>query len=220
MSKFCSRWFVAILALIGVLAATQVVSAQGRRGFGRYFAVPANLASLDEVQRDLEMNDEQRTKAGEIYSQLRSDRRNLWQQGPGEDTWQQMDQLNQEATEKVLALLNEPQQNRLLGITVQQMGARALGDPAIVHSLNLDDGQKAKLQEVRASNREAMQNAFMDYSHLSDEERRAKFAQLADEGDEKLMGALTDQQRQHFEDMKGSPIDVDLSPLFPNRGGN
>lgn len=211
-----SKRVVVVVGMILVLGMSQAASAQR----GRRFVVPASLASLEQVQNELNFSDEQKAKANEIAEKLRSDRRDLFQQGFSEDTRQKMQQLGSEASAKVFALLDDAQSKRLMGISFQVMGARVLNDPIFCETLNVTEEQGAKLDEVRAANQEDLQNAFMDYSHLSGEERRAKFSEIADKGDEKLLAVLTDEQRQQLEDMKGAPLDVDLSPLFPRRRGN
>ena len=218
MARFYIRGVVALVFLAEVLVVAQDARAQGRR---RFFAVPiADLASLEQVQNELKLSDEQKTKAGEIADQFRKDRRDLFQQGFSEETRQKMEQLNHDSTVKVLEILDDAQRVRLTGIYVQVNGVRALNEPVITKALNFTEEQNKKLAEVNEANREAFRSVFGDSDGQSREERQAKFAKLADEGEQKMMDVLTPEQKQQFEQLKGEPIDVDTSSLRPGRRGN
>jgi hypothetical protein len=218
MARYEVRWVVALAVLAEVLVVTHDVQAQGRR---RFFAVPiADLASLEQVQNDLKLSDEQKTKTSEIANQFRSDRRDLFQQGFSEETRQKMEQLNHDATVKVLEILDDTQRGRLTGIYIQVNGVRALNEPVVTEALKFTEEQNKKLAEVNEATREAFRSVFSDSDGQSREERQAKFAKVADEGEQKMMDVLTPEQKQQFEQLKGEPIDVDTSSLRPGRRGN
>jgi len=227
MARQLNKGLVVVVGLVMVSALAQSASAQrgGGRGFGRLFngTAKAQLATLDEVQADLKLTDEQKTQIAEINDKLREDRRGLFGSGFGQfnQIRADMDKLNSEASAEVDAKLDDTQKQRLQEIAIQVNGAAALNDPSVVGQLNLSDEQKKKLEDVRAENSKAVEDAMSDFGDLSREERRDKFRTLAETSDSNLLGVLTDEQKKKFDEMKGTEIDVDLSPLFgrgrPNR---
>ena len=211
-----------VLVGIGLLAAmVQPAWAQrggGRRGFGRLFGVPkAQLATLDEVQAELKMKDEQKTRSTEINDQLRSDRRDLF--GSGFESIQRNPPAAGSTESggvpgRGRAIWMMRRSKRLQEIAIQVNGPAALNDPSVVEQLKLTDEQKTKLEEARGENNKALEDAMLDAGQQSRDERRERFRKLADTADEKLLGVLTDEQKTQFDAMKGVEIEVDLSPLF------
>jgi Spy/CpxP family protein refolding chaperone len=207
------------LALVTVMA--QVASAQpgGRRG-GGFGMLSMRLATFDQVQSDLKMTDDQKAKVAEIDDQLRSSRDELFQQRP-EDfnaAMEKMDKLNRGAADKLSDVLDKGQLKRLAGIDVQVSGPQALNDPIVVDQLSLSDEQKTKLAQARAESRQAMHDSMGQWQDLSREERHEKFSEVMDQQGKKLMAVLTPEQQTEFEQLKGEPIDIDMSQLFPGRG--
>jgi hypothetical protein len=226
MNCYLAKGWVVWAGLAFLAATTQLALAQpgGGRGFGGGMGAPvakARLATLSEVQADLKLNDDQKSKISAISDQLVSDTRAMFGGGGGDpgEMRSKMEQLNKDSSAKVDALLEAPQQKRLQEIAIQVNGPNALNDPAIAQSLQLTDDQKKKLEDARQGNFQAMRDAFADMGQMSREERQAKRDELRKAADEKLLGILTDQQKTEFEGLKGTPLTVDLSPLRPQRGG-
>ncbi|HEY4233388.1 MAG TPA: hypothetical protein VGM76_08170 [Lacipirellulaceae bacterium] len=224
MTQFFAKSWVGLAALAILAMATQPAVAQrgGGRGFGMGMrpVARAQLATLSEVQTELKESDEQKSKIKEISDQLTSDRQGLY--GGGGDRTEAMkkaDQLNNDASAKVDALLDSPQQKRLLEISIQVNGVSTLSDAAVQEQLKLTDDQKKKLEDVRQENQQAAFDVFTNGGGGSREEMRAKMDDLRKSGTEKLMEVLTDQQKTEFDTLKGAPLTVDLSPLRPQRGG-
>lgn len=210
----------AAVALVLVAMAVEPVLAQGGggggRGMGRQRAYSqARLATLPEVVSELKLTDEQKTKISAIADQLQSDIRSSFGGGGGPPDMDKMEQMNQEATTKVDALLDAGQQKRLGEIAVQVNGASSLNDAAIRKQLNFTDEQTKKYEEARDANRAAMSELM----GMSREERQGKMADMRKEADDRLLGVLTDQQKTEFEAMKGTPLTIDLSALRQRGGG-
>jgi hypothetical protein len=129
----------------------------------------------------------------------------------------EMEELNRKASAEVMELLDVAQRKRLQGIAIQVNGPVELSDPAVGEQLQLTDEQRTKLEEVREANSQAVRDAFQDLGDLSREERREKFGELAESAGNNLLGVLTDQQRAQFDQMKGEPLEIDLSQ-FRGRG--
>ncbi|HJQ79201.1 MAG TPA: hypothetical protein VJ828_04565 [Lacipirellulaceae bacterium] len=229
MSRFSGRvsWVLASLAIIALVA--EVAEAQregGRRGrggrFGGRLIAPVQLvAEADEVRAALNVTPEQEEKIEAINDELREARREAFSNREGDFRAAQgeMEKLNQEASAKLAEVLDADQQKRLLGISIQVNGAAALSDPAVAKELEITDEQKTKLDEARESNMEAAREAFRDLrdQELSQDEMRAKFQEIQQEGDKKLLAVLTSDQQAKLEELKGEPVEVDMSQ-FRGRG--
>jgi hypothetical protein len=226
MKRLAANALISIACTAIVIAMTPVAEAQrgegrGRRdgrGFGRGGGLEVSLVGLanaDEVQTALNLSDEQEGKIDEINDSLRRDRRDLFQQGDGEIR-EQMEKLNQEATAKLLEVLDEAQSKRLLGILAQVDVGAALNNAQIAKELSITDDQKKQLAEVRESNRDAMRDAWqkMQDQNLSREERRTKANELRTAAEEKLLAELTSDQQAQFAALKGEPVQIDRSRLF------
>lgn len=219
MARFDVRWVVALAVFAEVLVASEDAAAQGRR---RFFSVPlADLASLEQVQNDLKLSDQQKTKTNEIAGKFQSDRRALAEQGgPGEQMLDKMAELDRQSSAKVLELLDKSQRQRLLGISIQVNGVKALYEPAITQELHFSEEQGKKLEEARMDVRNSFRNAFIQFGSMSESQRRARINQLAEQGDKMLSDVMTKSQQEQFDQLKGAAIDVDLSPLPWNRRRN
>jgi hypothetical protein len=215
MSRQCQRLWAVVVMLVVVLAVAESASAQGGRGsFRRLFGVAkAQLATLPEVQTDLKMTDEQKTRVAEINDQLGEDRRALWGTSFGRysEIRGDLEKLNTEASANLDKVLDESQRKRLQEISIQQNGARSLHEDDVIAALNLSDEQQAKLKTAGEENSKAIEKAFSEGGR---ENWRERAGELAEQSDKRLLGVLTDEQKTKFEAMKGTELAVDLSPIF------
>jgi len=219
MNCFQHKSIVAVTGVVLVVALASQSTAQQRRSF---FDVPrVSLASLPEVQAELKLNDEQKSLADTLQEQLNEDRRELFQSGGGD--WdamrEKMEKMNGEATAKLVETLDAGQQKRLTEIYVQANGPNALGDKEVMDQLKISDEQNKQLEEAREENRYAFMDARQDFQGMTDEERREASAELQEEGDERLLKSLNEEQREQFSKLGGEELEYDLTPLMPRRGG-
>lgn len=221
MNRFIGKCLlVACVAAIVVAAvAVQPAWAQRGRGMGRMrMFSPAMIASLDEVQTDLKLTDEQKTAIETINDDTRGKMRDLFSEG-GPPDMEAFQKLNQEAAAEVEKALEPAQYERLQQITLQVNGASALNDAALREKLHFTDEQTTKFDEASDANREAMRDAMDGMEDLSRDERRAKMDELRKSADERLLAVLTPEQQTEFEAMKGAPLEIDLSQLRGRFGG-
>lgn len=219
MARYLTRGLAFGVCLAVVAMLVDSAWAQRGRGFRRMFGVSkAQLASLPEVQTELNLNDEQKTQVAEINEELRDGRREIF--GTGFDKWNEIrgrvEQLNRDASQKVDDLLDPAQKKRLLEINIQQNGPRALNDPDVIAELGLSDEQKAKLAAADEENNQAFEKA-VEESGRDDWRQRA--GELSEASDQRLLGVLSDDQKKQFEAMAGEPFNIDLSQLFRGRRG-
>jgi hypothetical protein len=171
---------------------------------------------IDEVKDAMKLTEQQEEKIEEINDAQRDEFRKLLQEGAGRE---EMQKVNQDATAKLKEVLDADQQKRLRGILVQVVGPSAvLIDPEIADELTVTDEQKAKLRAVQESNMQAMGEAFREMrdQELSGDERRAKFEELRNDSNKKLLAELTTAQQEQLESLKGEKVEIDMSQL---RGG-
>ena len=217
MARPLNRTLAAVVCLVVMLTTVHPAWAQRGRGFRRLFGISkAQLASLPDVQAELKMNDEQKTRVAEINDELREDRRELWGTGFGRfsEIRSELEQLNRDASASVDKVLEPPQRKRLQEISIQQNGPRALEDPEVVAELGLSDEQKTKLAAASEENSQAFEKTFAESGR---EDWRQKSGELADQADKRLLSVLTPEQQTQFKQLEGEAFDVDLSQLF--RGG-
>ncbi len=233
MSRLSGRvsWMLAAMAIVVLMA--QVAEAQreggrrgrGGRGFGRIISSVQLVAESDEVRTALNVTPDQEEKIETINDELRDARREALDGGRGggggdfRAAMEEMEKLNQEASGKLAEVLEDDQEKRLLGISIQVNGAAALNEPAVAKELEITDEQKTKLGEVRESNMEAAREAFQELrdQDLPQDEMRDKFREIQQEGDKKVLAVLTSDQQAKLEQLKGEPVEVDMSQ-FRGRG--
>ncbi len=201
----------------------------GRRGgFGRGFRNnhQVELATLPEVQADLKLTDEQKTKVADLNDEYRDERRAQRGGGGGgfgggfsPEAREAQAKLDADFASRLNEILDDAQDARILGIFAQVNGTATLNNAAIADALELSDDERAKLAEVADEQRQAMFDSFQDFQDMTDDERREKLDELAKARDAALLAALTDAQRAKFDELKGEALEVDLEPLQRGRGG-
>jgi hypothetical protein len=219
MSRYSlpSRLVVAVVVL-ATFACAQSHAQQRRSPFG---ASRVSLGTLEPVREALKLNDEQKKLADTLHDQLMEDRRDVFQNGNGDfDAMRvEMEKLDADATGKFIEKLDDTQKARLTEIYVQANGPNSLADQAVIDSLKITEDQKSKLDEIRQTNRDSFFDMFQDFGDMSDEERREAITKLQQEGDDRLLKGLTDEQRTAFEKLTGEEVDYDLSQLRGGFGG-
>jgi hypothetical protein len=209
---------LAALVLAG-LAAAPAAHAQ-RAGFVRLFRPyhQVVLAQLPEVEKDLKLTDEQKTKAADLSDELNQERMAIWQdaQGDFETIREETNKLNNEIAKEFADGLDDAQKKRLAELYVQANGPTALFDDAVAAALKLTDEQKAKLGEVRQAQFGSFQG--VDWQSLSEEDADKKVDEMIAEQDKEYGAVLTDEQKPEFEKMKGAELKIDFKNL-PNPFG-
>jgi Spy/CpxP family protein refolding chaperone len=229
MTRFsCKVWpvlaVVAVVLVVSQMAHAQPEEGRRERGgegrrFGGGFGMPGiRLATLDEVQEALELSDEQKTKVEEINDKFRDDFRKLLDDGPEPEA---MRKLSQDASAKLAEVLDDDQEKRLRGISIQVMGAGAVvADPDLAKELNVTEEQKEKLRDASMENMRAMRDSFGEMRDLPEDQRRKKGEELRADANKKLLAVLTSDQQEQLEALKGEKVEIDMSQLRgPGRGG-
>lgn len=212
--------FIAIGALL--VAAPLMAQQRQGRGFGRGGfggVTKALLLRNEDVQKELDLVDDQKEQLGKIAEEGRGGRggRGAFNQdATPEERAKALEELRarqQETEKKVEAVLTAPQKTRLNEIWLQAAGTAALSNPEIAKELGISDEQKTKLDAVRQESLTAMREAFQGGGPPDREEMQ----KLRKEADDKVLAVLSADQRSKLEKMKGKKVDFELNVF--GRGG-
>lgn len=194
------------------------------------------LLANPQVQKELELVDDQKAKIKELGDKLQADMREAFagfRDLSQEERQKKMEELRKKGEERMASLQKEAdkillphQQKRLKQIRFQVLGDRALSDADVIKELGITDEQKSKLEAIAKESGEAMRKMYEGVRDLSQEERRAKMEELRGkmeqarkETQEKAQAVLTDAQKEKLKEMKGAEFKLDMRQMFQGRGG-
>jgi len=178
-------------------------------GAGVGAGTSVRLASIKEVQKALKLTAKQKKEVKQIDDDLRNGFRNLLQTGMAREG---MQRVNEDAAAKLKEVLDDEQEKRLLGITIQMVGANAVNvDAKLAKELKITDDQKRKLEEVQQGNMREMSEVFS--SGNPNEERRGTFDEMRKNGEKKLLDVLTSEQQAQLNTLKGEELKIDMMNL-------
>lgn len=202
---------------------SQTASAQrggGRTGFFLGGISRLRLASIEKIQDELNLTDEQSSILSDINEKVREDSRALRNDGGDRASRRdKMTKLFADAGAKMVAKLDDAQKKRLTEIFIQINGASVITDKEVSAALKFSEEQKKALAEATTKNGEARREAFRNFRDMSSEERADANAKIRKESNDRMLAVLTDDQRRQFEEMKGEAFEIDRSLLRRRRGG-
>ncbi len=237
MKRFVSLMVVLLLALVTTVAQAQTPQGPGRGGPGMMGrsggGSPLMLLRLEQVQKELELVDEQKQKLQTLGEETMKKMREQFagmrdlaedeRRAQYEKLREKMQEQTKELEKKVEGILLPHQIDRLKQIQLQIQGSRALADEKVVEALGITEEQKTKFNEIRDAMRQKMQGVgakFRELRDLEEDQRRAKSEELrarmreaAEAAKEKALSVLSDEQRQTLEKMKGEKFEIDWSQL-------
>jgi hypothetical protein len=196
------------VAILATAVLTGSAYAQRQGGFGRGGGGGAGqLLRMPEVQTELKLSDDQKTKITAWAETQRGQRG----QGGGQDlspeerAARRAEQRAKE-TEALKKILNEDQMKRLKQLTLQRAGLSALGETPVQEELKLTSDQKSKVDAVLQEQRAAMREAFQDGGGGDPQAARAKMEEMRKKSNEKLEAILTADQKTQWKAMLGTPF--------------
>jgi hypothetical protein len=199
------RIIVPVLILLALGTAATAQQPRGRRGdFGRAFGEGVVfLVGMHEVQRELQLSEEQRELLDDLRADLRTQVRVAFRGGSnsrrngttdsGEDVRNRIRDINQRGEELVMLVLEPDQAERLKQLRLQQEGTRAFDRPEVAKALRLTKDQLDQMREIRsiAPNEDANGRV---------QQRRARRQQI----EKDVLAMLSDEQKQSWERMQGA----------------
>jgi hypothetical protein len=224
---------------------------RGRGGFGRGFQGGfggpfgargggqelLGLLRIEEVQKEINLRDEQQESVQAFGRELRAERpdfpenfRDLSDEEQAEfrKKMQELSAKQAKETKATLQGILDPEQyKRLIEIHIQNEGASALADEDVAAKLNLTDEQKTKIATTIEENREKMveqmRGGFGESGGAGREgnfaEMRERMQTLRKEADERVVAHLTDEQKAAFAAMKGDAFEMPEPDFGRGRGG-
>jgi len=205
--------------LLAFVATVSFAQPPGGGRFGGMRTSPGMLLGMAEVQKELNVTDEQKPKVDDLVGELREDAQSAMSgidfQGlrdmSEEDRAKAMaeirtktDELNKQSQGKIVKVLDEKQVKRLNQLVIQRDGPAAFTRAEVLTKLALTDDQKAqikKIQDAVTANRPTF-----NFADATPEERQAFFTKMQESRAKELkdvLGVLTSDQMKAWSDLTG-----------------
>ena len=205
---------IILMATAAVLVCSAMAQGGGqRRGGFRNQGDPLQLTSREDVQKDLNLTEDQKTKLSELRDKSQQKSREAFtaaRDSAGDDREAMMKamqtimaKMSEENAKEIATILTADQVKRLKEISIQFVGISIVAsNKEIQKDLSITDDQLAKIKDLQtrqqAAMREAMQNAQGDQAAIQ-EARTKNDKILVDE----INKVLTDAQKAKLKDMSG-----------------
>jgi len=206
----------------------------GRGGFGGFggggaFGVSlSRIVSIEKVQKELKITDEQKTKLDALRAEARQggggggagggfgNFQNMSEEERAK-FFAEMQKQAEERNKKVEAVLDADQNKRAKEILLQTRGNGALADPEVAKQLALTEEQVASVKTIGEESGKQMRELFQPGGDR--DEMRKKMEELRKNTDEEYLNVLTDEQKAKFAALKGSKFEIDPADLRGGFGG-
>ncbi|HIF01165.1 MAG TPA: hypothetical protein EYG03_25325 [Planctomycetes bacterium] len=214
------RFIVPAIALTFGVVCMTAAQAQQRSGRGFSRSSLLGLLSLEQVQKEMKLSEEQMTEVQEIVKNLGTEMREQFSTLRSiEDRDQQrtkiielLDQSDQKVREQLGDVVERPQLTRLYQIRLQVRAvADSLANSYVSGKLKITDDQKKKLDELNKSAQAEQLELFTSFRGASEEQRSTAFQKLRDirsKADAAALVVLNAEQKTAFEEMKGEKIEL------------
>lgn len=218
--KRCVMLLVPALAVILAVDSEAFAQREGRGGGRRREVNSIAVAVRDEVQQELALSSEQKTKLQQIADDYRSQADSLFEgvrELPREERnakmaelMEQREKLAADAEKKLAEVLNADQVKRLNQIVYQALGGRALAREDVAKELALSNEQREKVATIIASENEKRRQLFRDAQGggVDREQMREKSRELRDQINNEALAVLTDDQKQKFTALQGEKFEL------------
>lgn len=221
---------VTVVALVVNLAPAQQRQGRGRGGFGGL----GQLFNTKEVQKELNLSDDQIDKAKKIAQEVQTKHQEDFQKlqdVPMEERFGKMmeiaGQVREETLKELGDVLKPEQTKRLKQLIVQQQvnspfggGPRAFLSPDIEKGLKLTDKQKEDIKTMADDYQKQVREMFQGGGGGGfNEETRKKMEDMRKEAMDNVMKVLDDKQKETWKEMTGEPFKFP-PPMRRGGGGN
>jgi Spy/CpxP family protein refolding chaperone len=221
--------FLVVCLLAEPVAFAQGQGGRGRGGFGggQMMASPTFLLQIPQVQKELNLSDDQTTKIKEVLAEFAfgGQRGQRGQQLSPEERQAraaERQKKSDEAGQKAVALLTPEQTTRFKQVQLWVQGTAALTqNEEVGKQLSLTDDQKGAIKTITEESDKKRRELFQGGGRNASEEDRKKArdqtAALRSETDAECMAVLTDDQKAQFEKLKGPKFELER-PAGGGRG--
>jgi hypothetical protein len=226
---------VAVAALAFLIVDVHQANAQGRGGrggmrggFGPQGVDDITVAGNANVQKEINVKDEQKEKLKDLSDDIREEFMSAMSAGGGRPPGGGQDAtpeerakmqakfaeirktINEKFHPKLAEILDKDQMKRVHEIAIQAAGAHALLDADVQKDLAITADQKEKLTTISKDIQKQL-------ASVPRAERMTKMQELNEEATAKSNEVLTKDQQEKFASLKGKPFDTKL--LRPTGGG-
>jgi len=191
---------------------------RGGRGFGGNPYAPMTILRNEDVQKEIGLTDDQKTKVEELRTSTTAKMTEVRSSTNGDQqaAREGMMKVNADALKSLGEILKPEQLKRLRELEIQWTGITIVtSDKEAQATLGITDDQKAKIAELQkkqqAANAEARQSANGDRAAIR--EATQKNAKIMED---ELAKVLTDDQKAKLKDLGGKEM---AKPAPPQRGG-
>ena len=218
---------VSVLAMVLVLGAALVVAQEqaprrARRGYGGGMSRGSllGLLSMEQVQKELKLNEEQLAKVKKLGEDLRAEMRKQYtalreiedREKRRAKMTELSDQFDGKAREKLRDVLAREQTRRLYQIRMQVRAVTdSLGNRYVAGRLKLKDEQQKKVAQITKDMQAKRTELFASMRDATQEQRREayeKYRKLRTDADKQALEVLTAEQKKAFEEMKGKKFEM------------
>lgn len=207
--------FIAVSALAVLAVASFAQGGGGGRGFGqRGFGgmtdpSGANLLRRDDVQGELKLSADQKSKLEAVRQAQGQKMRDAMQGGGGGGDREAMmaafQKMQAENNKETLAVLNDEQKKRLKELAIQRMKNSAATHADLQKEIGITDDQKAKIKDLQ-DKQQAANRAIGEKMQNQEIERDAAMESMRKNGEvleTELGKILTDAQKSKLKSMGG-----------------
>ncbi len=212
---------LALLGAISILAVSASAQRQGgMRMMGGGGAQPAwMLLARTDVQEDLKLTDDQKTKLDTMRDEMMASMRERFQRGGGggngggerpsrEEMQKQRAAMEKEVNDKLAAILTADQIKRIKEISIQMAGSSSVYREEIAKELAITETQKTKLDELQTTmnraNRSLMEK--VRNQEIDPESFQASMKKNSEALNAEIDKVLTSAQKDKLKAMGGSPF--------------
>ncbi len=210
------RNIVVICAAALLASAAFAQGGQGGRGFGRMMGADPTgtfLLQRPDVQKDLNITDDQKTKLQALQEKARSDMTEIRQNANGDPQAMRdgMMKYMAQMQKDVAAVLTKDQATRLKEINIQLAGTTAATFPDVQKDLGLSADQIAKIKDLQSKQQEANMALFQKVrdQEITREEMQASMKKNTDTFNAEVGKILTDDQKAKLKTMGGKEFKQD-----------
>ncbi|MCS7187988.1 MAG: hypothetical protein N3B10_14375 [Armatimonadetes bacterium] len=178
------------------------------------------LLRSPQVQQELKITEEQRTKLEQLGEQLREKFRGLGQELrglPPEEREKRIESLNAEVEKELAKVLDEKQLKRLKQIALQVEGYAALARPSVAKEVGLTEGQLKQILEILREANEKRRALFQQGPPADPQARFQEMQKIRQWVEEQIGKLLTEQQKKKWQQLIGEPFKFEFRPFGGGR---
>jgi Spy/CpxP family protein refolding chaperone len=195
-------------ALLAGSASAQTPSSTTSNQTGTPKLSPLMLLNNKDVQKELNLTNDQIQKVNDEVKFQREARKNLREVANENDRNQKIEALNQRCEKACVDVLKNDQVRRLKQITYQAYGPQAMTRTEVVDALKFTPEQRQKIKSILDTTNKQVRNHFTPGGNRDTAVQ--KRAETVAKTWEQIMQVFTPQQKEVWKQMTGAPFQGDF----------